>query len=142
MPWIFDQHFDGPDEVVDFLDATWQDAPRFTDDPWIALEADLAYPGPPYPGFLLRVSTAIGEQLRVTVGEVPRHETPLRVVATELIVGPHGFSIQAGGRFESVSVVSGNYDAEVWVAPLGKGRTLDVSIVLGSPKPRRLGPKP
>jgi len=129
----------GPIDAVELLDPAWQDGPVWGEDPWVALDApSLTYPGPPWPGFLLRVAVPADEQLRMTLGSERSASAQTSVLKTELIVGEHGIWLGVGVDSRQIDIPSGNYAVEVWVAPLAPGSTREVSVVLGDPMPRCL----
>jgi hypothetical protein len=56
----------------------------------------------------------------------------MRVAASELIVGDHGFYLSVGDEARTVDVGSGNYSIEVWVDPVEPSRARAVALVLPS----------
>jgi hypothetical protein len=137
----------GPIRPVDgllFLDATWQGAPEWSDtDSWVADDApDLVYAPPPAPGLRIRLGVPELEAVSVHVtGHQP--DGARRVYSSSLVVGDHGWTLEAAGRWRDVVAPGGTYPVEVWVDAEAPPSVREVWIVLGARSPRTLGrPRP
>lgn len=130
----------GPCEEIQLLDATWQGAPVWCPgDGWVATEApDLAYPGPPHPGILIRIGLPTGARLELTIARQEPDEDLQCVFRSELINGGNGLVVHPG-LAEDLQLPEGNYPVGVWIDADHPNAVRRCVVVLGDRRPHELG---